>query len=153
MHAQVRQMGPGNCPICGMALEPVWVTQQTGPSAELSDMSRRFWIATALTLPVFLLEMGGHFFNIHHLIAQQASNWIQLALGTPVVLWAGWPFFTRAVASVRHRSLNMFTLIALGTGAAWLYSAVATLAPGLFAAFVSSSFSFATRGCGVFAGA
>ncbi|WP_150620656.1 copper-transporting P-type ATPase [Pandoraea horticolens] len=138
MHPQVRQMGPGNCPICGMALEPVLATAVTGESPELRDMTRRFWIGTALTLPVFALEMGGHLFNIHHFIAQQTSNWVQLLLGTPVVLWAGWPFFTRAVASVRNRSLNMFTLIALGTGAAWLYSIVGTLAPGLFPAALRS---------------
>jgi Cu+-exporting ATPase len=132
MHPQVRQMGPGPCPICGMALEPVVATADQGESPELRDMTRRFWIGTALALPVFTLEMGGHVFNIHHLIAQQTSNWVQLLLATPVVLWAGWPFFTRAVVSVRNRSLNMFTLIALGTGAAWLHSIVATLAPGLF---------------------
>ncbi len=134
MHPQVRQMGPGNCPICGMALEPVVATAEMGESPELRDMTRRFWIGTALTLPVFALEMGGHLFDIHHLVAQQTSNWIQLILGTPVVLWAGWPFFARAAASVKNRSLNMFSLIALGTGAAWLYSIVATLAPGLFPA-------------------
>jgi Cu+-exporting ATPase len=132
MHPQIRQMGPGNCPLCGMALEPVLATEETGESPELRDMTRRLWIGTALTLPVFALEMGGHLFDIHHLVAQQISNWVQLLLGTPVVLWAGWPFFTRAAASVRNRSLNMFSLIALGTGAAWLYSIVATLAPGLF---------------------
>jgi Cu+-exporting ATPase len=132
MHPQVRQIGPGNCPICGMALEPVVATEETGASPELRDMTRRFWIGTALTVPVFALEMGSHLVNLHHLVAPQVSNWVQLLLGTPVVLWAGWPFFTRAVASVKHRSLNMFTLIALGTGAAWLYSIVATLAPGLF---------------------
>lgn len=134
MHPQVRQMGPGSCPICGMALEPVLATAEQGESPELRDMTRRFWIGLALTLPVFALEMGGHLFNIHHLIAQQTSNWVQLLLGTPVVLWAGWPFFTRAVASVKHRSLNMFSLIALGTGAAWLYSIVGTVAPQLFPA-------------------
>ncbi len=132
MHPQVRQRGPGHCPICGMALEPLVATAEQGESPELRDMTRRFWIGTALTVPVFALEMGGHLFNIHHLIAQQTSNWVQLLLGTPVVLWAGWPFFTRAVASVKHRSLNMFSLIALGTGAAWLYSIVATLMPALF---------------------
>ncbi len=132
MHPQVRQMGPGNCPICGMALEPVVATAEQGESPELRDMTRRFWVGTAFTVPVFALEMGGHLFNIHHLVAQQTSNWIQLLLGTPVVLWAGWPFFMRALASVKNRSLNMFSLIALGTGAAWLYSIVATLASGLF---------------------
>jgi len=134
MHPQVRQRGPGNCPICGMALEPLVATVDQGESPELRDMTRRLWAATALTAPVFALEMGSHLFNIHHLIAQKSSNWVQLLLGTLVVLWAGWPFFTRAVASVKNRSLNMFTLIALGTGAAWLYSLIATLAPGRFPA-------------------
>lgn len=132
MHPQVRQIGPGNCPICGMALEPMLASAKQGESPELRDMTRRFWVGGLLTLPVFALEMGGHLFNIHHLIAQQTSSWVQLLLGTPVVLWAGWPFFSRAVASVKNHSLNMFTLIALGTGAAWLYSIVATLAPTLF---------------------
>ena len=134
MHPQVRQMGPGNCPICGMALEPVLATSEQGESPELRDMTRRFWIGTALTVPVFALEMGGHLTNLNHLLGQQLSNWIQLLLGTPVVLWAGWPFFVRAVASVKNRSLNMFSLIALGTGAAWLYSIVGTVAPQLFPA-------------------
>ena len=132
MHPQVRQMGPGNCPICGMSLEPVVATAYAGASPELRDMTRRFWIGTALTLPVFALEMGGHLTNLNHVLGQQLSNWIQLLLGTPVVLWAGWPFFVRAVASVQNRSLNMFSLIALGTGAAWLYSVVGTAAPQLF---------------------
>ena len=134
MHPQVRQMGPGNCTICGMALEPVLATAEQGESPELRDMTRRFWIGTALTVPVFALEMGGHLTNLNHLLGQQTSNWIQLLLGTPVVLWAGWLFFVRAVASVQNRSLNMFSLIALGTGAAWLYSIVGTVAPQLFPA-------------------
>lgn len=134
MHPQVRQMGPGSCPICGMALEPVLATAEQGESPELRDMTRRFWIGTALTVPVFALEMGGHLTNLNHLLGQQLSNWIQLLLGTPVVLWAGWPFFVRAVASVKNHSLNMFSLIALGTGAAWLYSIVGTVAPQLFPA-------------------
>lgn len=134
MHPQVRQMGPGNCPICGMALEPLLATEETGESPELRAMTRRFWMGTTLTLPVFALEMGGHLFDIHHLITPQTTNWVQLMLATPVVLWAGWPFFTRALASLRNRSLNMFTLIALGTGAAWLYSIVATVGPRLFPA-------------------
>jgi Cu+-exporting ATPase len=134
MHPQVRQIGPGDCPICGMALEPVLATGESGDSPELRDMTKRFWIGTALTLPVFALEMGGHLTNLSHLLGQQLSNWIQLVLGTPVVLWAGWPFFVRAAASVKHRSLNMFSLIALGTGAAWLYSVVGTVAPALFPA-------------------
>lgn len=134
MHPQVRQIGPGNCPICGMALEPVVATAEQGESPELRDMTRRFWIGTALTVPVFALEMGGHLTNLNHLLGQQLSNWLQLLLGTPVVLWAGWPFFVRAVASVKHRSLNMFSLIALGTGAAWLYSIVGTVMPQVFPA-------------------
>lgn len=134
MHPQIRQMGPGSCPICGMALEPVVATEAAGENSELRDMTRRFWIGTALAAPVFALEMGGHLTNLNHLLGQQLSNWIQLLLGTPVVLWAGWPFFVRAAASVKHRSLNMFSLIALGTGAAWLYSVVGTVAPQLFPA-------------------
>jgi Cu+-exporting ATPase len=132
MHPQVRQMGPGHCPLCGMALEPVLATGQAGESPELRDMARRFWTGTALTVPVFVLEMGGHVVDLHHLLGQQWSNWIQLLLASPVVLWAGWPFFVRAVASVKNRSLNMFSLIALGTGAAWLYSIVGTAAPWWF---------------------
>lgn len=131
MHPQVRQMGPGSCPICGMALEPLIATGEAGESPELRDMTRRFWIGLVLTAPVFVLEMGGHLLG-WHLLPGQASNWVQLLLATPVVLWAGGPFFVRAVASVKNRSLNMFTLIALGTGAAWLYSIVGTLAPALF---------------------
>jgi Cu+-exporting ATPase len=132
MHPEIRQMGPGNCPICGMALEPVLVTANEGPSEELRDMTRRFWVGLVLALPVFLLEMGGHIFDIGHLIGGATSNWIQLVLATPVVLWAGWPFFVRGWQSLVNRSLNMFTLIAMGTGIAWLYSIIATLAPGLF---------------------
>jgi Cu+-exporting ATPase len=132
MHPQIRQMGPGNCPICGMALEPVIATSGSGESPELRDMTRRFWIGLALSVPVVLLEMGGHVFDIGHLVGAQTSNWIQMLLGTPVVLWAGGPFFVRGWYSLKNRSLNMFTLIALGTGAAWLYSMVGTLAPSLF---------------------
>jgi Cu+-exporting ATPase len=132
MHPQIRQAGPGNCPICGMALEPLVTTADEAPSAELIDMTWRFWIGLALTVPVVILEMGGHFFNLHHYIAPQLSNWAQLALATPVVLWAGWPFFVRGAKSLVTRNLNMFTLIAMGTGVAWIYSIVATLAPSLF---------------------
>jgi Cu+-exporting ATPase len=134
MHPEIRQEGPGSCPICGMALEPEIATADTGPNPELVDMTRRFWIALALALPVFVLEMGGHMIDLHQWIGQQSSNWIQLVLATPVVLWAGWPFFERGWASIRSGNLNMFTLIAIGTGVAWLYSIVATLAPGLFPA-------------------
>lgn len=132
MHPQIRQPGPGNCPICGMALEPEAVTTDTGPSAELVDMTRRFWIGLALAVPVVVLEMGGHLFDLHMLIGAQTANWIQLILATPVVLWAGWPFFERGWQSLVTRHLNMFTLIAMGTGVAWLYSVVATGAPSLF---------------------
>lgn len=132
MHPQIRQIGPGNCPICGMTLEPLVASTEAEPNAELIDMTRRFWIGLALTAPVLALEMGGHFFNLHHLIAPQASNWTQLALATPVVLWAGWPFFVRGAQSLVTRNLNMFTLIAMGTGVAWIYSVAATLAPSLF---------------------
>ena len=133
MHPEVRQDHPGACPICGMALEPAMVTADEGPSAELIDMTRRFWIGLALSLPVLVLEMGGHLFPaLHHLIPMKASIWIQFALATPVVLWAGWPFFQRGWASLKTRNLNMFTLIAMGTGVAWLYSVVAAVAPGIF---------------------
>jgi len=133
MHPEIRQDHPGACPICGMALEPALVTAESGPSPELADMTRRFWIGLVMTLPVFVLEMGGHLFPaIHHMVPMRASILIQLVLATPVVLWAGWPFFVRGWASLRTRNLNMFTLIAMGTGIAWLYSLVATLAPDLF---------------------
>jgi Cu+-exporting ATPase len=132
MHPQIRKVGPGACPICGMTLEPVTVTGDEGPSAELIDMTRRFWIGLVLAVPVIALEMGGHLTNLHMWLPAKTSNWIQLALATPVVLWAGWPFFERAWASVVNRSLNMFTLIAMGTGVAWAYSVIATVAPGLF---------------------
>ncbi|MFG1397589.1 heavy metal translocating P-type ATPase [Xanthobacter sp. VTT E-85237] len=131
MHPEIRQIGPGSCPICGMALEPELVSLDDGPNAELIDMSRRFWIGLALTVPVFVLEMGQHLFGLH-LLPQQMSNYIQLVLATPVVLWAGLPFFERGAASVRSGHLNMFTLIALGTGVAFLYSLVGTFAPGIF---------------------
>ncbi|MDX1000841.1 heavy metal translocating P-type ATPase [Sinorhizobium medicae] len=134
MHPQVRQIGPGNCPICGMTLEPEVVTAETGPSPELLDIRRRFWIGLVLTVPVLALEMGGHLTNLHMLLGAQTSNWLQLVFATPVVLWAGAPFFERAWRSIVTRHLNMFTLIAMGTGVAWVYSVVATVAPGLFPA-------------------
>jgi P-type Cu+ transporter len=133
MHPAVRQIDPGSCPICGMSLEPVVaVAAQAETSPELHDMTRRLVVAAALTSPVFVVEMGSHLFDLHRLIGAQASNWVQLVLATPVVLWAGWPFLERAAASLKHRNLNMFTLVALGTGAAWLFSIVGTLAPQLF---------------------
>jgi Cu+-exporting ATPase len=136
MHPEVRQEGPGSCPICGMALEPETVTAEAPVNHELIDFTRRFWVGLVLTLPVFALEMGGHLTGLMMRMPGQTSNWIQFALATPVVLWAGWPFFQRGWASIRNRSLNMFTLIAIGVGAAWIYSVVAVLAPGLFPAAV-----------------
>ena len=132
MHPEIRQNGPGNCPICGMALGPETITGEEGENPELIDMRKRFWIGLALTLPVFALEMGSHIFDLHRYISGTLSNWVQLVLATPVVLWAGKPFFERGWASLKTRNLNMFTLIAMGTGVAWLYSIVATLAPGIF---------------------
>jgi Cu+-exporting ATPase len=136
MHPQIRQSAPGNCPICGMTLESTKATAEPGEKRELMAMTRRFWVALVLSLPVFILEMGGHIpgLGLHRLVAPRVSIWIQFALSTPVVLWAGWPFFERAGASVMHRSLNMFSLIALGTGTAYIYSIFATLVPEMFPA-------------------
>ncbi|MBD9451120.1 copper-translocating P-type ATPase [Rhizobium sp. RHZ02] len=139
MHPQIRQPGPGNCPICGMTLEPEVVTAETGPSAELIDMQQRFWIGLVLSLPVLALEMGGHLTNLHTLLGAQTSNWVQMVLATPVVLWAGWPFFQRGWQSLVSRRLNMFTLIAMGTGVAWIYSVVATVFPEIFPETVRSN--------------
>ncbi len=132
MHPEVRQVGPGTCPICGMALEPELITADAGPNPELADMRRRFWIGLALAVPVVVLEMGGHLLGLDRFISPSASNWAQLALATPVVLWAGWPFFERGARSLASRNLNMFTLIAMGVGVAWLYSLAATIAPQAF---------------------
>jgi Cu+-exporting ATPase len=132
MHPEIRQTGPGACPICGMALEPEIAGPETGPNPELADMKRRFWIGLVLTLPVFTLEMGGHIFGAHNWIAPALSNDVQFAFATPVVLWAGWPFFVRGWQSLVTRNLNMFTLIAIGTGVAYVYSLFATFAPGIF---------------------
>jgi Cu+-exporting ATPase len=132
MHPEIRQVGPGSCPICGMALEPEIAGSESGPNLELVDMTRRFWIGLVLSLPVLALEMGGHLTNLHMLLGKTLSNWIQFALATPVVLWAGGPFFVRAWQSVVTRNLNMFTLIAMGTGVAWIYSVVGVVAPHLF---------------------
>jgi Cu+-exporting ATPase len=132
MHPEIRQLGPGSCPICGMALEPAQASLDESPNAELIDMTRRLWIGLALAVPVVALEMGGHLFDLHALLSPRVSGVVQLALASPVVLWAGWPFFVRGWWSLVRRSLNMFTLIALGTGAAWLYSVAAILAPQFF---------------------
>ncbi len=132
MHPEIRQMGPGACPICGMALEPEIATADSGPNPELADMTRRFWIALVLTLPVFTLEMGAHIVGAHGWVDPKLSSYIQFAFSTPVVLWAGWPFFVRGYQSLLTRNLNMFTLIGMGTGVAYVYSLVATFAPGIF---------------------
>ena len=134
MHPQIRQVGPGNCPICGMALEPEVASLDTPPNPELVDMTRRFWIGLALAVPPVVLEMGGHLVGGHGLIDQTLSNWIQLVFATPVVLWAGWPFFVRGWQSLVTRNLNMFTLIAIGTGVAYVYSLIGTIAPDIFPA-------------------
>jgi Cu+-exporting ATPase len=134
MHPQIRRDAPGNCPICGMTLEPLVVAAEAGPNEELIDMTRRLWIGAVLALPVFTLEMGGHIpaLGLHRLVPPIIATWIEFVLSTPVVLWAGWPFFERAWTSLVNRSLNMFSLIALGTGTAYLYSVVATIAPEIF---------------------
>ena len=134
MHPEIRQVGPGSCPICGMALEPEVASLDTGPNPELADMTRRFWIGGALALPAVVLEMGGHLAGPHNWIDPTLSNWIQLVFATPVVLWAGWPFFVRGWQSLLTRNLNMFTLIAMGTGVAYVYSIIGTVAPQIFPA-------------------
>ena len=132
MHPEIRQVGPGSCPICGMALEPEVASLETGPNPELADMTRRFWIGGALALPAVVLEMGGHLAGPHNWINPALSNWIQLVFATPVVFWAGWPFLVRGWQSLRTRNLNMFTLIAMGTGVAYGYSLIGTVAPQIF---------------------
>ena len=134
MHSQIIRDGPGSCPICGMALEPMLTAQGAAPNPELRDMTRRFWIGLVLALPVVALEMGGAMLGLRTLLGHQLSNWLQFVFATPVVLWAGWPFFVRGGNSLRTRHLNMFTLIAMGTGVAWTYSAVGTVVPSLFPA-------------------
>lgn len=133
MHVEIRRNAPGSCPLCGMALEALIVTVETEPSLEFKNMCRRFWIGLVLTLPILFLEMGGHLFDmVSQLVSSPISVWFQLILATPVVLWCGWPFFERGWVSVKNRSLNMFTLVAMGTGVAWFYSVVATLVPEIF---------------------
>ena len=131
MHPEIRQIGPGTCPICGMGLEPAEPSLEEGPNPELIDMTRRFWVSAVLSLPVLVLAMAGELFGWHPL-PMQTSVWLQLALATPVVLWGALPFFQRGWASLVTRNLNMFTLISLGVGVAYIYSLVATAAPGLF---------------------
>ena len=132
MHPEIRQVGPGACPKCGMALEPLDpIAADEGPSPELVDMTRRFWVSLILTIPVFAFAMGEMIAPaLTRRIDPAAALWVQLLLATPVVLWGGWPFFVRGWQSLVTRSLNMFTLIALGTAAAYGYSVFAVLAPG-----------------------
>ena len=134
MHPEVRRDQPGDCPICGMALEPITVTLEVAPNPELVDMSRRFWVSLALTLPVFIIAMSDLIPGqpLQQAVPEQWLVWLQLAIASPVVLWGGKPFFERGWTSVVNRSLNMFTLIAMGTGVAYVYSLAATLAPGIF---------------------
>ena len=133
MHPEIRQAGPGNCPKCGMALEPVAPIADDQPNPELLDMARRFWVGLALTVPVLGLAMAEHLPGLHVALPNpKFSGWIQFVLSVPVVLWAAWPFFVRGWNSLMSRNLNMYTLIALGIGVAFAYSAVALLAPGLF---------------------
>lgn len=132
MHPEIQLPDPGACPICGMALEPMAVTIQTTANPELIDFSKRFRIGLGLTAPVFVLAMGGHLLGLHRFIPGQVSNWIQALLTTPVVFWCGWPFFQRGWTSLRTMRLNMFTLVAMGVGVAWIYSVFAVLAPDLF---------------------
>jgi len=134
MHPEIEQVGPGDCPICGMALEPKGVpTGDTGPNPELIDFSRRFWIGAVLTVPVLLLAMGGYIgIPVRTWIGDSVSHWLELILATPVILWAGWPFIVRGWKSFRSLNLNMFSLIGMGILAAWAFSTVAVVAPGLF---------------------
>jgi Cu+-exporting ATPase len=134
MHPEIEQVGPGLCPICGMALEPKTITVEDGPSAEYLDMRRRFWVSAILALPLLVWVMADHMLGLGHALSRPLAHWLQLALATPVVLWAGWPVLERCWASLRNRSLNMWTLIGLGVGAAYGYSVVATVAPGVFPA-------------------
>ncbi len=132
MHPEIVRDGPGSCPICGMALEPMTPSADAGPNPELVDMRRRFIVSAAIAAPVLLLEMGRHLFGIDRIVPPMLNPWLQFVLATPVVMWGGWPFFERGYQSLHSRHLNMFTLIALGTGVAWTYSVVALLAPAAF---------------------
>lgn len=135
MHAQVRHPGPGSCPICGMGLEPETVSlEDDGPNPELVDFTRRFWVGAVLTVPLLVLAMGPFlgFTYLMELLGQRTSLWTELVLATPVILWSGWPFFVRGYNSFRTMNLNMFSLISMGVGAAYIFSIVAVVAPGIF---------------------
>ncbi|MBL0319295.1 MAG: copper-translocating P-type ATPase [Alphaproteobacteria bacterium] len=137
MHLQVKQKGPGHCPMCGMALEPETFSQDTVVNHELVDMARRFWISALVAAPLAFFVMGAHFIPgfPHGWVDSTISHWVQMVVATPVVVWGGWPFFVRAVASIKHRSFNMFTLIALGMAVSYLYSVILTLFPHIMAQF------------------
>ncbi len=132
MHPEIVRDGPGSCPICGMALEPMTPSADSGPNPELVDMRRRFIVSAVIAVPVLALEMGRHLFGVDRIVAPALNPWLQFLLATPVVLWGGWPFFERGYQSLQTRHLNMVTLIALGTGVAWIYSVVALVAPNVF---------------------
>ncbi|MCG3204937.1 MAG: Silver exporting P-type ATPase [Elusimicrobia bacterium] len=134
MHPEIVRDAPGSCPICGMALEPVMASAEEEENPELKDMSRRFWVSAALTVPAVLMAMSEMIPGqpLQHWFSGRFSMWAQMAVTTPVILWGGWPFFVRGWASIKNKSLNMFTLIAIGTGAAYVYSVIATLFPNLF---------------------
>ncbi len=139
MHSQVHQPSPGNCPICGMTLEPLNVVLSDKPDPEFIDMKRRFWTAVVLALPLLIWVMGGHMIpNMRAVFNDDTGRWLQLAFATPVVLWSGWPFFERGWKSIIYRSLNMFTLVSLGVGVAYSYSLAITLFPDWFKAFTGS---------------
>ena len=141
MHPEVQQVGPGTCPKCGMALEPENIAEHDGVDPELKDMTRRFWIASALSIPLLFLGMGAHLTtgSLHEFIMSRTAIWLQLILSTPVVLWCGWPFFERFWQSLKHKSPNMFTLIGLGVGVAYIYSVIVTLAPQLLAGMLGDT--------------
>ena len=137
MHPQVRQPGPGSCPICGMGLELESAAMaEEVPNPELVDFTRRFWVGAALTIPLLLLSMGAlvGLGGVRQALGARTALWVELALGTPVVLWCGWPFLVRGWNSFRTMNLNMFSLIAMGVIASWIFSVVAVLAPGIFPA-------------------
>ncbi len=139
MHPQIRQPKPGNCPICGMALEPDKVSLNAPPDHELTDMTRRLWISAILSLPLLVINMGAHIWpGMHSFLMTPASAWLQLLLATPVVLWCGWPFFERFWQSLKNKSPNMFTLVGMGIGVAYIYSLIVTLVPQLLAGLMAS---------------